>query len=113
MLTKKKLMIPIFDYSLTIIIFDDWKELEGYLSKEAFSEPCKGITTFKEGAALVAINAARGSTIVHESLHVVNGVWNYIGYEPVRDNDEVSAYLLTYIYDKIVDVFYNHKGNHE
>lgn len=30
-----------------------------------------------------------------------------------RDNDEVDAYLLTYIYDKITQVFYKHKDNKE
>lgn len=25
-----------------------------------------------------------------------------------EDNDEVDAYLITYIYDKITDVFYKH-----
>lgn len=33
--------------------------------------------------------------------------WIYI---PQRDNDEVDAYLITYIYKKIVDVFYKHNG---
>lgn len=32
----------------------------------------------------------------------------YIGYTPQEDNDEVDAYLITYIYDKIVSVFYKH-----
>lgn len=36
-----------------------------------------------------------------------------IGYTPQRDNDEVDAYLLTYIYDKITQVFYKHKDNKE
>ena len=31
-----------------------------------------------------------------------------IGYEPQRDNDEVDAFLLTYIYNKITEVFYKH-----
>lgn len=35
-------------------------------------------------------------------------IWRYIGYTPQEDNDEVDAYLITYIYDKIVSVFYKH-----
>ena len=46
--------------------------------------------------------------IAHESEHVKNAIWRFIGYEPQRDNDEVDAYLLTYIYNKITDVFYKH-----
>ena len=29
---------------------------------------------------------------------------------PQRDNDEVDAYVITYIYNKIVDAFYKHLG---
>lgn len=55
----------------------------------------------------------RGSSIVHEAEHIKNHIWQYIGYTPQRDNDEVDAYLLTYIYDKITQVFYKHKDNKE
>lgn len=37
-----------------------------------------------------------------------NSIWRYIGYTPQEDNDEVDAYLITYIYDKITSVFYKH-----
>lgn len=53
------------------------------------------------------------SSIVHEAEHIKNHIWQYIGYTPQRDNDEVDAYLLTYIYDKITQVFYKHKDNKE
>ena len=29
MITKKNMIIPIFDYKLTVLIFDKWEELEG------------------------------------------------------------------------------------
>lgn len=64
-------------------------------------------------ASLVAVNSRRGSSIVHEAEHIKNHIWQYIGYTPQRDNDEVDAYLLTYIYDKITQVFYKHKDNKE
>ena len=47
---------------------------------------------------------------MHEAEHVKNLIWEYIGYRPQADNDEVDAYLLTYIYNKITDVFYKHNG---
>ena len=50
------------------------------------------------------------NSIVHEAEHVKNLIWEYIGYRPQSDNDEVDAYLLTYIYNKIIDVFYKHTG---
>lgn len=108
MVTKKKLIIPIFEYKLTIIIFDDWGELESYLSKEEFKTPARAITFSQYGASMVMVNAKHGSSIVHEAVHIKNAIWEWIGYRPMADNDEVDAYVVTYIYNKIVDVFYKH-----
>jgi hypothetical protein len=66
------------------------------------------ITIMSYGAALVAVNSKKDSSIVHEAEHIKNAIWNYIGYTPQRDNDEVDAYLLAYIYKKIAEVFYKH-----
>ena len=108
MITKRKINIPIFDYKLTIVIFDYWNEVKDWFGEDF--EP-KAITRPTYGAALVAINSKHGtSSIVHEAEHVKNFIWDYIGYVPQRDNDEADAYLITYIYEKIVDVFYKHNG---
>lgn len=34
MITQKKMIIPIFNYKLTVVIFDKWEELERFLPKE-------------------------------------------------------------------------------
>lgn len=108
MITQKKMIVPIFDYKLTIVIFDKWEELDRLLPKEEMEQEAKAITISQYGASLVAVNSKRGSSIVHEAEHIKNHIWNYIGYTPQRDNDEVDAYLLTYIYNKITDIFYKH-----
>lgn len=105
MITQKKMIVPIFDYKLTIVIYDKWSEVEHLF--DGGPEP-KAITATQHGAALVAVNSKRGSSIIHEAEHIKNAIWRYIGYTPMRDNDEVDAYLLTYIYNKITDVFYKH-----
>lgn len=101
MVTKKKMTVPIFDYRLTILIYDSWDEVS-YLF-DSGPEPL-AITRFQYGAALVAVNSRRGSSIIHEAEHIKNSIWEYIGYRPQRDNDEIDAYVITYIYNKIVDV---------
>lgn len=108
MITQKKMIVPIFDYKLTIVIFDKWEELGKFLPKEEMEQEAKAITINQYGASLVAINSKRGNSIVHEALHIKNSIWRYIGYTPQASNDEVDAYLLTYIYKKITDVFYKH-----
>lgn len=111
MITVKKIRIPIFDYGLHITIFDNWKELEGILPENLYAHPARGITVVYEDAGLskVYIGSKYGSTIVHEAEHVKNEVWDFIGYRSQQGNDEVDAYLLTYIYEKIADVYYAHQ----
>lgn len=105
MITQKKINIPIFDYKLTIVIFDKWEEVDHMFDHGP--EP-RAITRTQYGSSLVAINSKSGTSIIHEAEHIKNAIWFFIGYTPQRDNDEVDAYLLTYIYSKIVDVFYKH-----
>ncbi len=108
MVTQKKIIIPIFDYKLTIVIFDKWEELKNMIPDGEMEQEAKAITISSYGASLVAVNSKRGSSIAHEAVHIKNAIWRYIGYEPQRDNDEVDAYLVTYIYNKVTDVFYKH-----
>lgn len=108
MTTKRNLIIPIFEYKLTVIIFDDWEEITYLLSQEDANIEAKAETLSTYGASLVLVNSRRGDSIVHEAGHIKNAIWRYIGYEPMRDNDEVDQYLVTYIYAKIRDVFYKH-----
>lgn len=108
MVSKRKIIIPIFNYHLKILIYDDEKELQGLIPDDALEGYFKGFTLSRPFESIVCINSIYKNTIAHESLHVVNKVWESIGYEPQRDNDEVSAYLLTYIYSKIMDVYTKH-----
>lgn len=80
MVTKKKMTVPIFDYRLTILIYDSWDEVS-YLF-DSGPEPL-AITRFQYGAALVAVNSRRGSSIIHEAEHIKNNIWEYIGYNYV------------------------------
>lgn len=83
------------------------------LPEEEMKEEAKAITLSNHGASLVAINSKKGSSIVHEAVHIKNAIWRYIGYNTQIDNDEIDAYLVTYIYKKIVDVFYKHNKTTE
>lgn len=110
MITKKRMEVPIFNYKLTIVIFDDWNELKGYIPDDELEQSGNGITIEGYGSPLVAIDARSRKSIYHEALHIVNFIWRHIGYEPSRDNDEVSAYLLAYLSTKIEEVYYRHVG---
>lgn len=107
MITKKTLTIPIFEVRLTIVIFDRWEEAEKYSSDGI---PCKGFTEASPAYnnIVVAIDSHYEYTIIHECEHIKNFVWMHIGYRPQSDNDEVDAYLLKYIYKRVIEVFRKH-----
>lgn len=113
MITKKRLKIPIFNYTVLVTIFDKWSDLEGILDDDIYHEGSSaGITvTWDNNYSLVCVRSNAYSTIVHEAGHLVNRIWKYIGYTPQRDNDEPSQYLLTYIFERIEEVWQKHKNN--
>jgi len=45
-------------------------------------------------------NQYEDSLIVHEAVHIANYIFNYIDYRPDRDNDEVEAALVQWIFEK-------------
>lgn len=109
MITRRKIRIPIFNYLIDTVIFDRWSDLYGILEDNLYhSESSRGITVNYGNHSLVCINKKQYSTIVHEAGHLVNSIWRYIGYEPSRDNDEPSQYLLTYIFERIEEVWKKH-----
>lgn len=71
-------------------------------------EPKAFTRIFPDGYSMVVINSKEEASIIHEAEHVKNAIWEFIGYSPQVDNDEVDAYLLTYIYIKILEVFRKH-----
>lgn len=110
MITQKKITIPIFEYKLHIIIFDKWKELDFILDKEDLEDEGSAITISNSGGSIIATNSKSTDSIVHEAGHIKNNIWRYIGYEPMRDNDEVDQYLVAYIYNRIIEVYCKHNG---
>lgn len=113
MITTKKLNIPIFNYKLTVYITDTFEELESKLPRQDMDlSNTRAITLHNNdiGGAIVAVKSGCQSSVVHEALHVKNAIWEWIGYNPQADNDEVDAYLLTYIYEKIMEVFKRHNS---
>ena len=108
MVTKRKVRVPIFDYDITVLVFDEWEDLKGYIPNDLLSKPSRGMTLEYEWCCTVCITPKYLSTLSHESLHIVNMIWKSIDYTPQRDNDEVSAYLLTYVLEQLTKVLNKH-----
>jgi hypothetical protein len=84
-----------------ILIFDNWEDLKGYIPEDIYNEPSRGVTIDYNDHCTVCCTPKHASSIVHEAGHIKNLIWKYIGYIPMRDNDEVDQYLHTYIYEQI------------
>jgi hypothetical protein len=110
MVTKKRIKIPIFNYYVTVIVFDVWEDLKGYIPEEIYQVPARGYTINYDDHCVVLCSPRYHSSIVHEAGHIKNLIWAYIGYTPHIDNDEVDQYLHTYIYEEIVKIEQKHLG---
>lgn len=107
MITKKKITVPIFEYDLYIFIFDDYEELHSLI--EYKGNPHGLTAIYEDGYSKVFIkNKCKVGVIPHEALHVKDAIWEYIGYTPQINNDEVDAYLLEFLYKKIKEVYDKH-----
>lgn len=108
MITKRKIKIPIFNYIMIVIIYDYWEDLKEVISKDLYNESSKGLTIEYDDYCIVVCPSNSTSTVVHESGHVANMLWRYIGYTHIRDNDEVDQYLRAYIFEEIIKVINKH-----
>lgn len=108
MITRRNVTVPIYGYKLTIVIFDNWLDLEGIIPDKELSNPAKGLVLNDYGRGLVAIEYGQESTITHEAFHLVECIWNYIGYDSIEGNNEVGAYLITFLYEEIKKVYDKH-----
>lgn len=111
MVTKRRVKIPIFNYLMIVYVFDEWKDLKNNIPDDIYNIPnSNGVTIDYEDSCIICCssNAKFKSTIVHESGHIKNLIWKYIGYTPMRDNDEVDQYLQSYIFEQIERIIEKH-----
>lgn len=110
MLTERTIKIPIYGYYLKIVVFDSDNRQELISKYPMVKDSYYGCTVEYPGnrsTVIVPINDL--VTAVHESEHIKNIVWKFIGYPPHdAEYDEVDAYLVAYIFSKIKEVMNKH-----
>lgn len=101
MILKRNIKVPIFNYTIQVIVFNDYNEARA--NKLLYSENSLAETQeyLHQGHCKVVIPYNDLSSIVHEICHIINCIWRQIDYEPPRDNDEISAYLMEWLLQKI------------
>lgn len=124
MFIKEDILVPIYEINVTIVFFDDeqkrdansiFKRLLGkknYIPNKAY-----GITCICEDTGYaIFINLSKHdnficliNTLVHECLHLMNMIYLEMGIEYDMENDEASAYLMSWLVGKSLEIFHRNK----
>lgn len=109
MVTEKVIKVPIYNYKLKVVIFDNIKEVRDAYPQVGNS--ALGATLEYEDHCIMLLPSNDLATIVHECEHAKNIIWNFIGHKAQENNDEVDAYLLTYIFTEVNKEMQKHTSN--
>ena len=101
----KKVKIPIYGGQLIIIKTDD---MQAVMNQHGFKVDASkyGAFTFDKYQndffrCYVVFNSFSPSLIVHESVHVVNFIYQHVGMKLDIINDEPQAYLTGWVFNEI------------
>ena len=113
MVTNKKIQVPIYNFIIDVTIFDEWKEIVKWYTDNKEDERAGFILTNKSNPTKIKffVNVEHPSCIMHEIIHLKNIIFDIICHNSNRYNDEPEAYLVQYLYEKIIEVYYKHKDN--
>jgi hypothetical protein len=109
MITERSFIVPIYDFKIEVAVFDSLKEAQAKFP-EFMAEGTKACTVeyFHAAKVKLIVPSYRYSTVVHELEHTKNLLWKSKGHKPQEDNDEVDAYLIEYLYDKVDKIIRKH-----
>lgn len=101
-----KFKVPIYNSNVVYIETDDfidyYKKIK--VSYDNTDNDCYGLAFRGPKSYIILVKTSHKddwSVIAHEALHVSNMILNSRGVEIDTSNDEASAYLMSYIIEKI------------
>lgn len=111
---KWTIEIPIYEYTLVVYTGDDvlsaitHYKLESYIDDHTldaiYSDKVGGLAvSTKDELAIIVPLDVPASVLAHEATHIINFIFDEIGYETRPDNDESFTYFLTWLLDQIED----------
>ena len=106
MITERTITIPLYRHKVKVVVTDDITEAkQKYIEIPDNSAAC-ALNYGSSSAVVVTSNNL--AEIVHEVVHVKNYIWTTIGYSPIADNDEPDAYLVSYLFERVMNVVETH-----
>lgn len=109
MITEKSFIVPIYDFKVEVAVFDNLKEAQEKFP-DFMTEGTKACTVeyFHDGKCKLIVPSYKYANMIHELEHAKNLIWKAKDYQPQRDNDEVDAYLLEYLYERVDKIIRKH-----
>lgn len=124
MFIKEDILVPIYEIGVTIVYFDESEKKEANAlfknllgKKKYIPNKAYGLTAICEieGYAIF-VNISKHdnficlvNTLVHECLHLMNMIYIEMGIEYDMENDEPSAYLMSWLVGKSLEIFHKNK----
>lgn len=96
---KKRIKIPIYTGWFYIFVFDSKSELLSKFPKETNTNGW----CYKDGDynyVMVLSKESISSTLVHESNHITNMIFEHHGVKLDTKNDEHQTYFLTWVFEQ-------------
>lgn len=98
---KKKIKIPYYFHSLTIIQTNNFKKIEKKYNLDSLGDYEGVVFDNKSDIYVVLRKNTTPSIIAHEVIHIVNLIFNSVGIKLDPNNDEAYAYTVGWIIKKI------------
>ena len=106
MIKEKKIKLPIFNYSVKVVIFDSREEIIQRYPE--FKDAYAALTLEYEGSSECTILIPKDkdfiSNMAHELVHAKNCLFRFIQQHCDRDNDEIEAYIIGYLVSEILKI---------
>lgn len=115
-MTDKTISIPIYDFSVRVIVTDNDDDFEQATFDAGYEQDVEGAgmivfnSGYKHYTLGVLTEAVSAGNIAHEATHLSNRIWRDIGAELTYTNDEPYAYLLGFTTDCITKIINDHEN---
>lgn len=109
MITEKNFIVPIYGFKVEVAVFDKLEEAQKKFP-DFMTEGTNACTVeyLHDGKCKLIVPSYKYAIVVHELEHAKNLIWKSKGHRTQEDNDEVDAYLLEYLYDRVDKIIRKH-----
>ena len=120
MIAYKRVKVPIYEFTLHIILTEDCEQSIEEINKKFPFNPgsyeFSGFSAYQGKHLLILLNGKHivgepfmASVVAHESLHTTHYIMKRVGIKSDVDNDEAQAYLLSWVVEQVYNLIIKHR----